>query len=84
MSLPIGIRVVSTASFYDGHAKRYTPDTIRASKDLTGCTLVQAYPHISSPGGNDDMCDGKNPTCANNLPDNQSPNLISATRSHRL
>ena len=65
--------------FYDGHAKRYTPDAIRASKDLTGCTLVQAYPHISSPPDGEDMCDGNNPTCANNLPDNQSPNNICNT-----
>ena len=44
-------------AFFDGHAKRYTPDAIRASKDLTGCTLVHQYPHLSAPPASDDMCD---------------------------
>ena len=51
--------------FFDGHAKRYTPSLIRASKDLTGCTLVQAYPHLSSPPDGEDMCDNNNTGCIN-------------------
>ena len=50
--------------FFDGHAKRYTPAAIRASKDLTGCALVQAYPHISSPPADDDMCTATNAGCS--------------------
>ena len=52
--------------FFDGHAKRYTPALIRASKDLTGCTLVQAYPHLSSPPAGDDACDTNDAGCVNN------------------
>ena len=52
--------------FFDGHAKRCTPTQIRASKDLTGCTLVQSYPHISAPPDPQDMCDNSNAGCVNN------------------
>lgn len=53
------------ATFYDGHVKWYKPQTIVASKTLTGCSLIHAYPLVS-----DGMCDVSNPGCANTSEDN--------------
>ncbi len=53
------------ATFYDGHVKWYKPQTINASKALTGCSLVHAYPLVS-----DGMCDISNSGCANTSDDN--------------
>lgn len=55
-------------TFFDGHAKRLTATTIRASKDLTGCTLVHTYPYISTASGTgdtSDMCDQSSAGCNN-------------------
>lgn len=57
--------------FFDGHAKRYTPAAIRASKDLTGCTLVNAYPHIT--GDSQDMCVTGNAGCTNTTSGTDGP-----------
>ena len=55
-------------SFFDGHAKWLKGQTIGASKNLTGCTLINAYPVA-------DMCDMGNMGCANvGKPDNTDPN----------
>lgn len=35
-------------SFFDGHAKSYTPATIQNSKDLTGCELIYRNPYLGS------------------------------------
>lgn len=48
-------------AFFDGHAKWYRPDTIAASKDLSGCNLVHKYP-LASAG----MCDTSDVACTNN------------------
>ncbi|MCX6379586.1 MAG: prepilin-type N-terminal cleavage/methylation domain-containing protein [Armatimonadetes bacterium] len=53
------------ATFYDGHVKWYKPQTIVASKTLTGCNLIHAYPLVS-----DGMCDVSNAGCANTSDDN--------------
>ena len=50
--------------FFDGHAKRETPTLLQNSKDLSGCTLIEKYPHLSSPADPQDMCDSHNPGCA--------------------
>ncbi len=52
-------------TFYDGHVKWYKPQTITASKALTGCNLVHAFPLIS-----DGMCDISNAGCPNISDDN--------------
>ncbi len=52
-------------TFYDGHVKWYTPQTINASKALTGCILVEAYPLVS-----DGMCSKNNPGCTNTSDEN--------------
>jgi prepilin-type processing-associated H-X9-DG protein len=46
--------------FFDGHAKWQKPQTIDASKTLTGCTLIHDYPLVS-----DGMCDASVPGCPN-------------------
>jgi len=46
--------------FFDGHVKWYRPETLRASKDLTGCNLVYDYPvaDMSLNNGNSaNICD---------------------------
>jgi len=48
-------------TFFDGHAKWYRPDTITASKDLSGCNLIHKYP-LDSAG----MCDTSDGVCTNN------------------
>ena len=56
------------ASFFDGHAKWMKGQAIGASKNLTGCALVNAYPVA-------DMCDRGDAGCANvGIPDNTDPN----------
>jgi len=52
-------------TFFDGHARWFRPETIDASKWLTGCSLVHAYPLVS-----DGMCDQSIPGCNNRRPDN--------------
>ncbi len=47
-------------SFFDGHAKWMKAGAIAASKELTGCSLINAYPVMT-----DGMCDLGNPGCAN-------------------
>lgn len=55
-------------SFFDGHAKWYAPDDITASKDLTGCELVYAFPFP------DDMTTSYVPTApAQNICDPANP-----------
>ena len=58
--------------FFDGHAKWYRPQTIIASKTLTGCTLIHSNPLISNPPLANDMCDTKTSgtACINNQADN--------------
>jgi prepilin-type N-terminal cleavage/methylation domain-containing protein/prepilin-type processing-associated H-X9-DG protein len=51
------------ASFFDGHAKWLRPQTIDASKTLTGCLLVHQYPV-------GDMCESTLPGCENTGDDN--------------
>ena len=54
-------------SFFDGHAKWLKGQTIGASKTLTGCTLITAYPVA-------DMCDNAVAGCTNTgKPDNTDP-----------
>ncbi len=56
------------ASFFDGHAKWMKGQAMGASKNLTGCALVNAYPVA-------DMCDKGDAGCANTgIPDNTDPN----------
>lgn len=45
-------------TFFDGHAKWYRPDTIAASKDLSGCNLIHKYPLVSA-----GMCDTSDVGC---------------------
>jgi prepilin-type N-terminal cleavage/methylation domain-containing protein/prepilin-type processing-associated H-X9-DG protein len=52
-------------TFFDGHARWYRPETILASKWLTGCSMVHAYPLVS-----DGMCDQSVPGCGNLSPRN--------------
>lgn len=52
-------------TFYDGHAKWYTPLAVNSSKNLTGCSLVHMYPLVT-----DSMCDSSNAGCLNTGPDN--------------
>ena len=47
-------------AFFDGHAKWYRPETIAASKDLSGCNLIHKYP-LASAG----MCDTSDAGCTN-------------------
>ena len=54
-----------TCVLFDGHAKWMKPQTIDASKTLTGCSLIHQYPMVS-----DDMCDKSVPGCANTGSDN--------------
>jgi prepilin-type N-terminal cleavage/methylation domain-containing protein/prepilin-type processing-associated H-X9-DG protein len=51
------------ASFFDGHAKWLRPQTIGASKTLTGCLLVHQYPV-------EDMCESTLPGCSSTGDDN--------------
>ena len=46
-------------AFFDGHARWLKPGAIDASRDLTGCSLVHAYPLLPS------MCDASVPGCTN-------------------
>jgi prepilin-type processing-associated H-X9-DG protein len=56
------------ASFFDGHAKWLKGQQIRASKNLTGCALVNTYPIAA-------MCDIGDVKCMNTgIPDNTDPN----------
>ena len=48
----------ANSMFFDGHAKWYKGQNIGASKNLTGCALINAYPV-------QDMCDKGNAGCAN-------------------
>jgi prepilin-type N-terminal cleavage/methylation domain-containing protein/prepilin-type processing-associated H-X9-DG protein len=48
-------------AFFDGHAKWMQPNTIWASADLTGCTLIHEYPSIQ-PGS--EVCDQSMSWCA--------------------
>ena len=50
-------------AFFDGHAKWLKPETLLASRDLTGCALVHAYPTPL-------MCDTSNPGCQSTSPRN--------------
>jgi prepilin-type N-terminal cleavage/methylation domain-containing protein/prepilin-type processing-associated H-X9-DG protein len=64
-------------SFFDGHAKWLKGQSIGISKNLTGCSLINAYPLInagfSSPSS--DMCDAGDPGCPNvGIPDTTDPN----------
>lgn len=43
-------------AFLDGHAKWTSPDTVRRSRDLTGCSLIHSYPTPA-------MCDQSFPGC---------------------
>ncbi len=47
-------------TFFDGHAKWYRPETITASKDLSGCNLIHKYPLVSA-----NMCDTSDAGCNN-------------------
>ena len=47
----------------DGHAKSFTPGTLDASKDLTGCNLIHRYPVLT--GQANDMCEKSTAGCAN-------------------
>ena len=47
-------------AFFDGHAKWYRPETIAASKDLSGCNLIHKYPLVSA-----GMCDTSVTGCTN-------------------
>lgn len=49
-------------TFFDGHAKWLAASTIDSSKDLTGCTLVHAYPW-------NDICDRTLKGCTNTADD---------------
>lgn len=63
------------ASFFDGHAKWIRGQNIGSSKNLTGCTLINAYPVA-------DMCDNGNTGCTNiGIPDNNDPNHPIADRN---
>jgi prepilin-type N-terminal cleavage/methylation domain-containing protein/prepilin-type processing-associated H-X9-DG protein len=54
--------------FFDGHAKWLKGQTIGASKTLTGCNLINAYPIL-------DMCDTGDAGCTNvGNGDNTDPN----------
>lgn len=56
------------SSFFDGHAKWLKGQTVGASKNLSGCTLVYASPVA-------DMCAKANPGCTNvGKSDNTDPN----------
>jgi prepilin-type N-terminal cleavage/methylation domain-containing protein/prepilin-type processing-associated H-X9-DG protein len=55
------------ASFFDGHAKWLKGQVIGASRVLTGCTLVNAFPIA-------DMCDTGDTGCTNvGIPDSTDP-----------
>ena len=55
-------------TFFDGHAKWFKRQAVGASKTLSGCTLITAYPVA-------DMCDKFNSGCTNvGTPDNTDPN----------
>lgn len=57
------------ATFFDGHAKWLKGQNIGASKNLTGCALINAYPVFP------DMCDKGNVGCTNTgIADNTDPN----------
>ena len=51
-------------TFFDGHAKWFRAETIVASKNLTDCVLVNAYPVLP------DMCDNGDAGCTNTSDDN--------------
>lgn len=56
------------ASFFDGHARWLKGQAIGASKNLTGCALVNTYPIA-------DMCDKGDAGCTNTgMPDTTDPN----------
>ena len=63
----------ASCTFFDGHAKRTTAVTIGASKDLTGCTLIHAYPLVAS-----GMCDRSDTGCTN------TGNADSADPNHNI
>ena len=55
-------------TFFDGHSKWLKGQTIGASKTLTGCNLINAYPVA-------DMCDKGDAGCTNvGNSDNTDPN----------
>ena len=63
------------SAFFDGHAKWLKGQTIGASKNLTGCTLINSYPVL-------DMCDKGDPGCTNTgIADNTDPNHPIADRN---
>jgi prepilin-type N-terminal cleavage/methylation domain-containing protein/prepilin-type processing-associated H-X9-DG protein len=63
------------ASFFDGHAKWLKGQAAGASRDLSGCALVNAYPVA-------DMCDLGDAGCANmGIPDKADPNHPIADRN---
>jgi len=51
------------SAFYDGHAKWLRPETIRDSRDLTGCNLVHRFPTTR-------MCDKTNIGCTSTTDEN--------------
>lgn len=51
-------------TLFDGHAKWFKPQVVDASKQLTGCALIHAYPVFP------DMCDGSVPGCGNTSQNN--------------
>jgi prepilin-type N-terminal cleavage/methylation domain-containing protein/prepilin-type processing-associated H-X9-DG protein len=51
------------SAFYDGHAKWLRPETIGASRDLTGCNLVHRYPTTR-------MCDITDAGCTSTSDEN--------------
>ncbi|MBC7528427.1 MAG: type II secretion system protein [Chthonomonadaceae bacterium] len=58
----------TNCTFFDGHAKWMKAGAIGASKELTGCSLINSYPIA-------DMCDKGNLGCANiGTPDDTDPN----------
>lgn len=62
-------------SFFDGHAKWQKGQSIGASKNLTGCVLINAYPVA-------DMCDKGDSGCTNvGVADNTDPNHPIADRN---
>ena len=62
-------------SFFDGHARWLKGQTIGAGKNLTGCSLINAYPVA-------DMCDKGDPGCTNiDIADNLDPNHPIADRN---
>lgn len=59
----------TNSTFYDGHAKWLRPETIGASRDLTGCRLIHNYPTVR-------ICDYTFPGCTRTGSENLCNNPI--------